>query len=42
MIISVLSGKIFDVVVDCRKNSKTFGKHFDMNMSAKDNTSLYI
>ena len=26
--LSVLKGKILDVVVDCRKNSKTFGKHF--------------
>ena len=26
--ISVLKGKILDVVVDCRKNSKTFGKKF--------------
>ena len=41
-IISVIAGKIFDVVLDCRKNSKTFGKHFVMNMSAKDNISLYI
>jgi len=41
-IISVISGKIFDVVLDCRKNSKTFGKHFVMSLSAKDNTSLYI
>ena len=41
-IISVIAGKIFDVVLDCRKNSKTFGKHFAMNLSAKDNTSLYI
>ena len=40
-IISVISGKIFDVVLDCRKNSKTFGKHFAMNISAKDNT-FYI
>ena len=41
-IISVISGRIFDVVLDCRKNSKTFGKYFDMYISAKDNTSLYI
>ena len=41
-LISVLSGKIFDVVVDCRKNSKTFGKHFYTYISAKDNTSLYV
>ena len=41
-LISVLSGKIFDVVVDCRKNSKTFGKHFEIYISAKENTSIYI
>ena len=41
-LISVISGKIFDVALDCRKNSETFGKHFTINMSAKDNTSLYI
>ena len=28
--ISVLKGKIFDVVLDCRKNSKTFGKSFSI------------
>ena len=41
-LISVINGKIFDVVLDCRKNSKTFGKHFVINISAKDNMSLYI
>tara|TARA_B100002051_G_C16355494_1_gene448461 strand:+ start:86 stop:625 length:540 start_codon:yes stop_codon:yes gene_type:complete len=41
-IISVISGRIFDVVLDCRKNSKTFGKYFTMNISSKDNVSLYI
>ena len=41
-IISVISGRIFDVVLDCRKNSKTFGKHFTINISSKDNVSLYI
>ena len=41
-IISVISGKIFDVVLDCRKKSKTFGKYFTLIMSEKDNISLYI
>ena len=41
-IISVISGKIYDVVLDCRKNSKTFGKYYCMNISSKDNVSLYI
>ena len=41
-LISVITGKIFDVVLDCRKGSPTFGRHFTINISAKDNTSLYI
>ena len=41
-IITVISGKIFDVVLDCRKNSKTFGKYFTIKISSKDNISLYI
>ena len=41
-IINVISGKIFDVVLDCRKNSKTFGKYFTIKISSKDNVSLYI
>ena len=41
-LITVLSGKIFDVAVDCRVNSKTFGKHFYTELSETKNTSLYI
>ena len=41
-IINVISGKIFDVVLDCRKNSKTFGQYFTIKISSKDNVSLYI
>ena len=41
-IITVISGKIFDVVLDCRENSKTFGKYFTIKISSKDNVSLYI
>ena len=41
-LITVISGKIFDVVLDCRLGSKTFGKYFTIYMSEKDNTSLYI
>ena len=40
--ITVLSGKIFDVVVDCRRKSKTFGKYFSIILSDKENVSLYI
>ena len=40
--ISVIKGKILDVVVDIRKNSKTFGKHFSIILSEKNCTSVYI
>lgn len=40
--ITVLKGKIFDVVVDCRKNSKTFGQYFSIVLSEKHNSSLFI
>ncbi len=40
--ISVLKGKILDVVVDCRKKSKTFGKHFKTIISQKNSKSIYV
>ena len=33
--IGVLKGKILDVVVDLRKNSKTFGQHYKIILSEK-------
>ena len=41
-IITVVQGRILDVVVDLRKNSKTYGKHFSIEISQKSNFSLYI
>ena len=41
-LITVMSGEIYDVCVDCRINSKTFGKHFSIKLSSKENTSLLI
>ena len=41
-IITVVQGKILDVVVDLRKKSKTFGKHFAIEISQDSNFSLYI
>ena len=40
--VSVIKGKIFDVAVDLRKNSKTFGKHFKIILSEKNCTSIFI
>ena len=40
--VTVIKGKIFDVVVDLRKNSKTFGKKFSIILSDKNSKSLYI
>ena len=40
--ISVLRGKIFDVAVDLRSKSKTFGKYFSTILSEKNTKSIYI
>lgn len=40
--ISVLKGKVFDVALDCRKKSNTFGKYFSIILSEKKNNSLFI
>jgi len=41
-LITVLKGKIFDVVVDLRKKSKTFGKFFSVILSENNCKSLYV
>ena len=41
-IISVVNGKIFDVCIDLRKNSKTFGKYFSIILSSKNHKSIFI
>ena len=41
-IITVTHGKILDVAVDLRKNSKTFGKSVQIIISDKDDFSFYI
>ncbi|MBD1157036.1 dTDP-4-dehydrorhamnose 3,5-epimerase [Pelagibacterales bacterium SAG-MED20] len=41
-IITVTHGKIFDVAVDLRKKSKTYGKYFSVVISDKDDFSFYI
>ena len=41
-VITVVSGKIMDVAVDLRKNSKTFGKYYSLIISDKSEYSFYI
>ncbi len=41
-VITVVSGKIMDVVVDLRKNSKTFGKYYSLIISDKSEYSFYV
>tara|TARA_X000000368_G_C22860254_1_gene636182 strand:- start:182 stop:694 length:513 start_codon:yes stop_codon:yes gene_type:complete len=41
-LITVVHGNILDVVVDLRKNSKTYGKYFSIKMSHKSDFSLFI
>jgi dTDP-4-dehydrorhamnose 3,5-epimerase len=40
--ISVIKGKILDCVIDLRKKSKTYGKHFKIILSDKNNLGLYV
>ena len=40
--VSVLKGKILDVVIDLRKKSKTFGKHFSIVLSKDKARSIFI
>ena len=41
--LNVIKGKIFDVLVDLRKNSNTFGKHFSIILSNQASySSIYI
>jgi len=40
--VSVIKGKVLDVVVDIRKKSKTFGKHFKIELSEDNNLGLWI
>jgi len=40
--VSVLKGAIFDVVIDLRKKSKTYGKHYKVILSDKNAKSIFI
>ena len=40
--LSVIKGKIFDVMVDLRVKSKTFGQYYSLILSKKNCKSIYI
>ena len=40
--VTVLKGKILDVIVDLRPNSKSFGKNFKIILSSKKSNSIFI
>lgn len=41
-LVSVVEGKILDVVVDIRPESKTFGAHFSIELSDENKKQLFI
>jgi dTDP-4-dehydrorhamnose 3,5-epimerase len=41
-LVRVLQGKIFDVAVDIRINSPTYGKYFGIELSCENKKQLYI
>ncbi len=41
-LVRVLSGEVFDVAVDLRKSSKTYGKYVGVILSAENNRQFFI
>ena len=40
--VTVIKGRIFDIAVDLRKNSKTYGEYFSCILSEENSNSIYI
>ncbi|MEE9349429.1 MAG: dTDP-4-dehydrorhamnose 3,5-epimerase [Flavobacteriaceae bacterium] len=41
-LVRVIKGSVLDVVVDLRKDSSTYGKHFAIKLSAKNKKQLFV
>jgi dTDP-4-dehydrorhamnose 3,5-epimerase len=41
-LVRCISGNIFDVAVDLRTNSKTYGKSFSIELSSENNKQLFV
>jgi dTDP-4-dehydrorhamnose 3,5-epimerase len=41
-LVRVIKGAVLDVVVDIRKNSKTYGKHFALELTEQNKTMLWV
>ena len=41
-LVSVIHGKVQDIIVDVRKGSPTFGKYFSQELSDKNNIQIFI
>ena len=41
-LVTAISGKILDVVLDIRKNSETFGKYYTIEIDSSEGKTIYI
>ena len=40
--LTVVKGEVFDVALDLRKNSKTYGKYFSIHLSERNSKSVFL